>query len=305
LLSFRDTKHVADQFGSSTLSPDSFYLPHPVVILGMGHCPCGRAQDTGLEQFQDSLIPTTKCNFKINNEIMEISRNNIERICPESEIYNEALSLNGKRILELGCGKADITRDIACNGQNRSVIALEVDERQHEKNLKIRDLPNVSFEAGGAENIPVDDSSQDIVFMFKSLHHVPEDELGKALQEIHRVLSPEGKAYISEPVYMGDFNAILSLFHDEKHVRQAAFDAIEKVVDNELFFLEKEIFFNVRVKFENFEGFENKVLNVTHTNHQLSDETYYKVKTDFEIYFNKFGDEFIAPMRVDLLQVRK
>ncbi len=115
---------------------------------------------TGLEQFQGSLIPTTKCNFRINNEIMEISQNNTRRTCAESEIYNEVLNLDGKRILELGCGKADITRDIACNGQNRSVIALEVDEQQHEKNLEIRGLPNVSFEAGGAENIPVDDSSQ-------------------------------------------------------------------------------------------------------------------------------------------------
>ena len=236
---------------------------------------------------------------------MEISQNNIKRTCPESEIYNEVLNLNGKRILELGCGKADITRDIACNNQDCSVIALEVDQRQHEKNLKIRDLPNVLFETGGAENIPVTDSSQDIVFMFKSLHHVPEDKLDQALQEIHRVLLPQGKAYISEPVYMGDFNAILSLFHDEKQLRQAAFDALEKAIDKDLFKLEKEIFFNARVKFENFEDFETKVLNVTHTDHQLSDQTYNKVKTAFEIYFNKYGGEFIAPMRVDLLQVRK
>jgi ubiquinone/menaquinone biosynthesis C-methylase UbiE len=236
---------------------------------------------------------------------MEISQNNTRRTCAESEIYNEVLNLDGKRILELGCGKADITRDIACNGQNRSVIALEVDEQQHKKNLEIRGLPNVSFEAGGAENIPVDDSSQDIVFMFKSLHHVPEDKLDQAMQEIHRVLSPEGLAYIAEPVYMGDFNAILSLFHDEKHVRQAAFKALEKAVDNGFFQLEKQIFFNVRVNFENFGDFENKVLNVTHTNHQLSDETYNKVKTAFEIHFNKSGGEFISPMRVDLLRVKK
>jgi ubiquinone/menaquinone biosynthesis C-methylase UbiE len=236
---------------------------------------------------------------------MEISQQVSKRTCPESEIYNEVLSLDDKRILELGCGKAEITQDIACNGQNRAVIALEVDERQHEKNLTISDLPNVSFQTGGAEKIPVDKNSQDIVFMFKSLHHVPEDELDKALQEIHRVLSPQGRAYISEPVYMGDFNTILSLFNDEKHVRQAAFNAIKKAVDNELFILEKEIFFNVRVKFENFEDFENKVLNVTHTNHQLSDDTYNAVKTAFGNHFNKYGGEFIAPMRVDLLQVRK
>ena len=33
-------------------------------------------------------------------------------------------------------------------------------------------------------------------------------------------------AYISEPIFAGDFNDVLRLFHDEEQVRQYAFGAI-------------------------------------------------------------------------------
>jgi ubiquinone/menaquinone biosynthesis C-methylase UbiE len=235
--------------------------------------------------------------------MMKLSKNTIERSCPEREIYNEVLVLDGKRILELGCGTAELTRAIASDGKNRYVTALEVDEQQHNKNLAITDLENVSFQLGGAEAIPVGDQSQDIVLMFKSLHHVAEDKLDQAMKETHRVLAPGAMAYISEPIFMGNFNDILRLFHDEQHVRQAAFNAIEMSVANGLFKLVDEIFFNITVSFDNFSDFEGKVLNVTHTDHQLDDETYNEVKSRFHQHLTETGAHFTAPMRVDLLQV--
>jgi ubiquinone/menaquinone biosynthesis C-methylase UbiE len=233
---------------------------------------------------------------------MKLRQQVIDRTCLEKEIYNEVLSLDDKHILELGCGGAEITRDIATSGKNRVITAFEVDEKQYEKNLQITDLANVSFQTGGAENIPVEDNSQDIVFMFKSLHHVPGDLLDKALQEIHRVLVPEGKAYISEPVFAGDFNDVIRLFHDEQQVRIGAFEAIERSIDAELFSLQEEIFFNITVNFESFNQFEEKLLNVTHTEHLLSKELYDLVKSKFERTFSENNGQFIAPMRVDLLQ---
>lgn len=233
---------------------------------------------------------------------MELSENTIERNCAEHEIYNELLMLDGKRILELGCGKAELTRAIANEGQNRNITALEVDERQHNKNLQISDLPNVSFQLGGAEAIPLGDQSQDIVFMFKSLHHVAENKLDQAMREIHRVLIPGGMAYISEPIFMGNLNDILRLFHDEEHVRQAAFDAIQRSIKKGLFSLASETFFNTTVRFENFADFENKLLNVTHTEHQLSDKIYSKVSSRFEQQLTESGAYFTTPMRVDLLR---
>ena len=145
---------------------------------------------------------------------MKISAHPIEVICPESEVYNRLLSLDNKHILELGCGTAQKTRDIATSGVNRRVTALEVDVTAHQKNLQIDDLPNVKFVLAGAQQIPLDEESTDIVMMFKSLHHVPVELMGVSLQEIHRVLKPGGLVYISEPVFSGDFNDILRLFNN-------------------------------------------------------------------------------------------
>ena len=97
---------------------------------------------------------------------MNITQEHIERSCPEYEIYNSVLPLDGSRILELGCGRADLTRAIASDGRDRKVFALEVDEQQHSKNLKIDDLPNVIFALAGAEDIPYEECRFDIVMMF-------------------------------------------------------------------------------------------------------------------------------------------
>jgi len=233
---------------------------------------------------------------------MKIAVENIDLSCAESEIYNRLLDLDGKHILELGCGCAEITRDIASFGVNRKITALEVDEIAHEKNLLITDLSNVTFGLSGAQAIPLEDESVDVALMFKSLHHVPLDLMEPSMREIRRVLKPGGLAYISEPVFAGDFNEILRLFHDEQKVREAAFSIINKVVDDGLFQLVEETFFNSPMTFENFTDFENKVLKVTHTNHALDEDLYTLVKQRFEEHEGVHGARFLMPIRVDLLQ---
>jgi SAM-dependent methyltransferase len=233
---------------------------------------------------------------------MKITSDTIDVTCPETEIYHRLLDLDGRHILELGCGSAAITRDIATAGPDRKVTALEVDEAAHEKNLQITDLPNVNFGLAGAEEIPLDDESVDVVFMFKSLHHVPMGLMDQSLREIHRVLRPGGKAYISEPVFAGDFNEVLRLFHDEREVREAAFAAVKKAVDEGLFSLAEETFFNSPMRFESFADFETLILNVTHTDHKLDDDLYQEVKRRFEQHMGEDGAHFEMPIRVDLLE---
>ncbi len=233
---------------------------------------------------------------------MKIAAEHIDVNCPESEIYNRLLSLDGKHILELGCGSADITRNIATSGADRKVTALEVDEIAHEKNLQITDLPNVTFALSGAQEIPLQDESVDVVFMFKSLHHVPLELMEPSMREIRRVLKPGGLAYISEPVFAGDFNEILRLFHDEKKVRVAAFNTVKKAVDDGLFSLVEETFFNSPMKFENFAEFEDNTIKATHSNHALDEELYALVKQRFEKHVGTDGAHFLMPIRIDLLQ---
>lgn len=236
------------------------------------------------------------------NQAMKIAEAQIEINCPECDIYNRLLVLDNKHILELGCGSAEITRNIATTGKNRKVTALEVDEIAHHKNLQISDLPNVDFVLSGAQAIPLTDASVDVVFMFKSLHHVPFALMEPAMREISRVLKPGGVAYISEPVFAGEFNEVLRLFHDEQKVREAAFQTVKKAVGDGLFTLVEETFFNSPMKFKDFTEFENKIIKATHSNHKLDADLYNLVKQRFEQHIGAEGANFQMPIRVDLLQ---
>jgi len=233
---------------------------------------------------------------------MQLQHEHIDRVCAESEIWNELLTLNDADILELGCGAAELTRQIAASGIDCRVTAMEVDTIQHAKNLQVTDLPNVRFVSGGAEAIPTDDTSYDIVLMFKSLHHVPPVSMDAALDEIRRVLKPNSIAYISEPIFAGDFNDILRLFHNEDQVRKAAFAAVKRAVDDGKFHLVDEVFFLAPMHFSDFSIFEQKVIGVTHSNHQLSDDVYRQVQKAFAAKMTDDGAHFLQPMRVDVLE---
>ncbi len=219
----------------------------------------------------------------------------------ENELLQRTLQLAGKRVLELGCGRAEKTRALAAAGEVLEVVAMEVDAIQHAKNLA-QPQERVVFCHGGAEAIPAPDNSFDVVLMFKSLHHVPMPVMEQALSEIRRVLKPGGYAWLSEPVYQGDFNDILRLFHDEKIVREAAFAAISRAVAAGQLTLVQQLFFNTSGRFNSFAEFEERILKVTHTNHQLSPELYAEVKAKFMAHMTENGAKFLNPVRVDWLQ---
>ncbi len=233
---------------------------------------------------------------------MKISIPNTERICDEREVYEQLLSFQDADVLELGCGKADKTLAIAEGGKVKSIVALEVDEIQHDENMSRTVPDHVRFELGGAQAIPAADQVFDIVMMFKSLHHVPTDLMDAAMAEIHRVLKTDGVAYISEPVFSGDFNEILRLFHDEQAVREAAFAAVSRAVATGRFELVSQNFFSTPVHFADFAEFETKILKVTHTRHNLSEALYSQVKQKFMSHMTQQGASFNMPIRVDLLR---
>lgn len=220
----------------------------------------------------------------------------------EVKLMLAELPFDGASVLELGCGRADKTRTLAETGRLKEIVALEVDDIQHQRNLQIVDLPTVHFRHGGAEAIPAADESFDLVLMFKSLHHVPVQYMDAALSEIARVLKPGGLAWISEPVFAGELNEVFRLFHNEEIVREAAFAAICKAVDDGRLRLEKQLFFNTRSFFESFDQFDQRMIQVTHTSHRLAPELYRQVKEKFESYLTPEGATFLNPQRVDLLR---
>ncbi len=230
---------------------------------------------------------------------MKLLEENITQTIEEIYLL-ETLNLDNKTILELGCGGAAMTKKLASNGENRKIIACEVDKIQHEKNLKLN-IENIQFKDYPAEDIKLEDETVDIVMMFKSFHHVPEENMAKALSEIKRVLKPNGLVYISEPLHLGEQNALVAIFHNEEEVRKIAFEHIKKAVENEEFKLFKEIFFQTPVSYKNFEDFKTRQMDVTHLDKVHSEELIQKVKNAYEKHST--GEiTFLKPFRVDILQ---
>ena len=234
---------------------------------------------------------------------MRIHADDRYRSCEEIDLMEELLRLRGRRVLELGCGAAWTTRLLVGRLGAASVTAYEVDRVQHEKNLAL-DLPSVTFHYGGAESIAEPDSSFDVVVMLKSLHHVPVGLMDQALREVHRVLKPGGLFYCSEPVYWGPFNDLMRLIDDERVEREAAFAALARAVGEGHFALEQERFFQSDGIYPDWQTFEARFIDVTHSERNLDAERRAEIRAAFERHLTPEGARFQKPHRVDLLRKR-
>ncbi|MET0067342.1 MAG: class I SAM-dependent methyltransferase [Candidatus Thiodiazotropha sp.] len=222
----------------------------------------------------------------------------------ELDVMTRVLSFDRVRALELGCGSAWMIRLLAQRFPESRFVATEVDEIQHRKNIDGEALANLEFRLEGAQSISEPDSSVDIVFMLKSLHHVPAELMEPAMHEIERVLKPGGLAYFSEPVYQGEFNALMSMIHDEKRVRERAFEAIRTLARREGMSLQGQVFLNVPGRYESWEHFESRFLKVTHTRLDIDAARYEHIKSAFLSHLGEDGAHFLKPHRIDVLRKR-
>ena len=207
------------------------------------------------------------------------------------------------KVIELGCGAADLSRRLLDRFARSDVKGLEVDERQHAKNL-LNPADRLHFVQAGAQAIPFAAQAFDLALMLKSLHHVPLDLMEQAFSEVRRVLRPEGLLYISEPVFSGALNEVMRLFHDEQKVRAAAIQTTQKAVASGAWEQVTEHFFEMPVHYRDFADFELRMVAVTYLNHRLDGPTRAAVRERFEPHMSDTGAHFLRPMRVNLLRRR-
>jgi SAM-dependent methyltransferase len=205
------------------------------------------------------------------------------------------------RIIELGCGGARLSRKLLGRHPACEVTGLEVDERQHAKNL-LKPQQRLHFVQAGAQAIPFDAGQFDLALMLKSLHHVPLDLLDHALAEVHRVLRPQGLLYVSEPVFAGALNEVMRVFHDEEVVRAAALRALRTAIGSGAWEPVSETFFDTPVSYRDFAEFEQRMIGVTFVNHRLDAAVLARVRERFEPNMTADGAHFMRPMRVNLLR---
>ncbi len=98
------------------------------------------------------------------------------------------------KVLELGCGTAYFTRELAKTGATITAIDISPDLLALARHNCPAD--SVTFEAENAYDLSYPDNSFDSVVGSSVLHHL---EVEKALCEILRVLKPGGSLYFTEP----------------------------------------------------------------------------------------------------------
>ncbi len=223
-------------------------------------------------------------------------------ITDELELLHSLVDLDQHpRIIELGCGAAQLSRALVTRFPASEVSALEVDERQHAKNLRQPEA-RLHFLQAGAQAIPFAADQFDLAMMFKSLHHIPLDLIDQALAEVRRVLRPGGLLYVSEPVFAGAQNEIMRLFHDEERVRAAALLAVQQAVASGAWEQVSEVFFDMPVRYRDFAEFEQRLIAITYLDHQLDATTLAAVRERFAPHMTPTGAYFERPMRVNLLR---
>lgn len=224
------------------------------------------------------------------------------RLIPdELTLLAECAPLAGAQVIELGCGAAALSRRLLATYPDAQVVGLEVDERQHAKNLAAP-AERLTFLRAGAQSIPFGDNSFDLALMLKSLHHVPLELLDAALAEVARVLKPGGLLYVSEPVFAGDFNEIVRLFNDEQHVRAEAQAALRRAEASPRWEAALEVRFEMPRRFADFDDFARQTVDVTFAQRHLDAATRAEVRARFEAHMTPEGARFTQPMRVNLLR---
>jgi SAM-dependent methyltransferase len=219
----------------------------------------------------------------------------------ELEVLAALVPLAGQDIIELGCGAARLARTLLQHHPGCRVTGLEVDERQHAKNLASPQA-GLRFVAAGAQAIPFAGASFDLALMLKSLHHVPTGLLPQALGEVARVLRPRGLLYVSEPVFAGPLNEVTRLFNDEQVVRAAAQAALDEALLGGAWEQVAQRRFEMPVAFVDFGDFEQRMMRPTYADHRLDEAKVAAVRVAFEPHMRADGARFTRPMHVRLLR---
>ncbi len=232
---------------------------------------------------------------------METSQHIEALVDDELDVLASLVPVAGQDIVEPGCGAAGLARSLLARHPDSQVTGLEVDERQHAKNLA-SPQPGLHFVAGGAQAIPFADASFDLALMLKSLHHVPVPLLSQALGEVARVLRPRGYLYVSEPVYGGPLNELIRLFNDEGLVRAAAQAAVDAALRTGMWEQVAERFFAMPVRFKDFADFEQRMMRPTFADHRIDDAKLAEVAGAFAPHMQEGGARFTRPMHVRVLR---
>ena len=195
-------------------------------------------------------------------------------------------------VADVGCGDGENARELAAAGArvvgcDPFLEAPVADE-------------HVRLVRAAADALPVPDGSMDVVLFCFSLHHVPGPRLAGALAEARRVLRPEGRLVVAEPLAAGPGHYVSRPFHDETAVRAAAAVALDHYAAPH--FRERRTFTYTTIRrWESYDAYARRMIANRRYNGYTEEAVLApEVRHRFDEMFARFDGVFEQVVRIDL-----
>jgi len=212
------------------------------------------------------------------------------------EVIDALLEVDGKFIVDTGCGDGELCRHLA--GRGARVLGIEPNPVQAEANARAAVVANVGFKQAGAAAIPVESNSVDGVVFKNSLHHMHAPHFEKIFKEVARILKTSGFLYVLEPIANGTYQYVMEPFHNETSVRLAAYNALQEHA-SPLFASMREVYYDVDATYDSFDSYATRFEGMTFNNY-TGDVRQPEVQRRFTECENSHGSYTLTqPLRVN------
>ncbi len=212
-------------------------------------------------------------------------------------VVDRLLQVSGLKLIEVGCAAGDTARQLAERGA--TVLGVEPDPVQAEKNQSQPPSPNVRLVEAGGEALPAEDGTVDGVLFFRSLHHVPAELMDTALGEAARVLKKDGFLYAVEPGMAGSNFAMMRPFNDETEVRTLAQQALARTARS--LFEEEARYVHMRhIRHADFESMIERFISMSFNRIPRDMIDVPEVRKNFEAARTEDGYVFDQPMLLNM-----
>jgi len=101
-----------------------------------------------------------------------------------------SIDLNGKSLLEIGCGRGGGLSYVAKNFPLKTTLGVDLNERASKFSQKFYKIDGLSFRQGDAQKLDIENESFDAVLNVESSHRYP--DMKAFLGEVKRILRPGG-----------------------------------------------------------------------------------------------------------------
>lgn len=179
---------------------------------------------------------------------------------PHLDHLMKLYDLSDRDVVDIGAGNGANAAAMASQGAR--VSGIEISPQAVARAVKVQGK-KISMLEGRAEALPLQDASQDLATFFFSLHHVPAEFHDQAFEEVLRVLRPEGRLHVVEPLAEGTMFEIIRPVDDETDVRRTAIDRLDAMAESGApFRLIAKSSYSLKRAYETFEEFVDDLVAV-------------------------------------------